>query len=304
MHSLEQTFFDQVSQNKIDSGFLLEFSRWLQAQGDPRGEIMALEVTLEAQSADDSTSTHERLKVLKQEAVLHLEATIDFPKYVDPKFDFTWQYGFVTGVALSPLDPDGILDIENAEDVKEIMASLENMSSFFESDYSKFVFSVELSDMNITDTPSWLGKLTQLTYLDLNSNALTVFPESIKSLVNLQTLDLYYNELTLLPDWLGQLSKLKTLALYHNLLTSLPASIGDLGSLCELYLSNNQITELPASLGNLSALTDLTIHTNNLTRLPESLGKLKQLKRLDVRGNELASVPGFLEKWVNLDEQN
>jgi len=65
-----------------------------------------------------------------------------------------------------------------------------------------------------------MGKLTNLTYLNLSNNQLTALPEEI-----------------------GKLTNLRDLSLDNNQLTALPAEIGDLTDLTYLRLSNNPLSE-------------------------------------------------------------
>ena len=77
------------------------------------------------------------------------------------------------------------------------------------------------------------------------NNQLTNLPVEIGKLTNLTELDLSRNQLTNLPSEIGKLTNLTELNLSRNQLTNLPVEIGKLTNLTELNLSNNEITNLP-----------------------------------------------------------
>jgi len=126
-------------------------------------------------------------------------------------------------------------------------------------------------------------------------------PENIGKLVNLTGLDLYNNQLASLPASISNLINLTSLALYNNRLTSLPESIGKLINLTSLDLSNNQFSALDESLLNFKYLTDLNLKSNQLSSLPESIFNLKTLSSLDLSNNVLSKLPKNIEKLNNLN---
>ena len=149
--------------------------------------------------------------------------------------------------------------------------------------------------------PESIGKLANLTKLDLAGNNLTVLPDSIGNLTNLTCLHLNNNKLTVLPESIGNLANLTELDLAGNNLTVLPDSIGNLANLTVLRLGRNELTVLPESIGNLRNLEVLNLNKNKLTVLPESIGKLTNLTYLDLKNNaELSELLKSIGKFANL----
>jgi len=164
--------------------------------------------------------------------------------------------------------------------------------------------STELKFVNfgLTELPSEIGQLAQLTLLDLSSNQLTSLPSEIGQLTQLTLLYLSSNRLTSLPSEIGQLTQLTLLYLSSNRLTSLPSEIGQLTQLTELYMMNNQLTSLPPEIGELTQLTLLDLDGVGLTSLPPEIGELTQLIDLDLRNNELATLPLEIGQLTQLTE--
>ena len=124
--------------------------------------------------------------------------------------------------------------------------------------------------------PPEIGKLTNLTHINLFSNELTgPIPEEIGNLTGLTSLNLGNNQLTgAIPSEIGKLTNLKRLYLGENQLTdSIPSEIGSLTNLTHLWLSNNQLTgSIPTEIGNLTNLTALSLFINKLNgEIPESI---------------------------------
>lgn len=185
--------------------------------------------------------------------------------------------------------------------------------------------SLELALFGLTHLPPEIGKLTSLTWLNLNNNALTSLPPEIGSLASLEALDLANNKLTSLPPEIGQLVRLRELELYNNNLTSLPPEIGHLATLKELHLynnnlvhlppeigqlkslswlriNNNKLASLPPEIGMLTALTWLNLDENNLTELPPEIGLLQSLQKLFLPGNKIAALPREICHIDSLEE--
>jgi small GTP-binding protein len=118
-----------------------------------------------------------------------------------------------------------------------------------------------------------IGKLTNLTKLDLSRNRLTSLPAEIVELKSLIWLDLSFNRLTSLPAEIVELKNLTKLSLSFNQLETLPTEIAELTNLTELNLSKNQLKRLPAEIGKLKKHTTLFLFGNPLESPPPEIAE-------------------------------
>jgi internalin A len=167
-------------------------------------------------------------------------------------------------------------------EIPEVVGKLSNLTQ------------LNLSYNQITEIPEVVGKLSNLTQLNLRNNQITEIPEVVGKLSNLTQLYLSYNQITEIPEVVGKLSNLTQLDLSYNQITEIPEVVGKLSNLTQLDLSYNQITEIPEVVGKLSNLTQLNLSNNQITEIPEVVGKLEKLEKLDLRGNPIPIPPEIL----------
>ncbi|KAJ8512947.1 hypothetical protein OPV22_003381 [Ensete ventricosum] len=149
--------------------------------------------------------------------------------------------------------------------------------------------------------PVSLGKLQDITELNLSENRIMALPPSVGGLRSLTKLDVHSNQLTNLPDSFGELCNLVDLDLHANRLKSLPLSFGNLTSLVNLDLSSNQLSALPDTLGNLTNLRTLNVETNELEELPYTIGSCTALAELRLDFNQLKALPEAVGKLERLE---
>ncbi|XP_042394079.1 plant intracellular Ras-group-related LRR protein 5-like [Zingiber officinale] len=182
--------------------------------------------------------------------------------------------------------------------------SLIQLASLIESSAKNGVGVINLKG-KLLDQIEWLpvslGKLQEVSELNLSENRIITLPPSISSLKSLTKLDMHSNQLSSLPDSFAELSNLVDLDLHANRLKSLPSLIGNLTNLANLNLSSNQLSSLPDTLGNLTNLQRLNTETNNLEELPYSIGSCTALVELRVDFNQLKALPEAVGKLVNLE---
>lgn len=164
------------------------------------------------------------------------------------------------------------------------------------------VTEMDLSENRIMALPTTIGGLKALTKLDLHSNQLINLPHSFGELINLVDLDLHANRLKSLPATFGNLTNLIDLDLSSNMFTDLPETIGDLNSLKRLIAETNELEELPHTIGNCSSLSVLKLDFNQLKALPEAIGKLEGLEILTLHYNRVKRLPSMMGNLCNLKE--
>ncbi|KAE9607388.1 hypothetical protein Lal_00026766 [Lupinus albus] len=164
------------------------------------------------------------------------------------------------------------------------------------------VTEIDLSENRIMALPTTIEGLKALTKLDLHSNQLINLPNSFGELISLTHLDLHANRLKSLPASFGNLINLIDLDLSSNVFTHLPETIGNLSSLKILNVETNVLQELPYTIGNCSSLSVLKLDFNELKALPEAIGKLELLEILTLHYNRVKSLPSTVGKLCNLKE--
>ena len=99
----------------------------------------------------------------------------------------------------------------------------------------------------------------------MSGNLITILPHQIGKLVNLTLLDLENCRLRELPDTaMPALRHLEILNVSRNRLMTLATSIGELENLRVLDVSHNQLKEIPHTLAQLGVLQRLACHSNPL----------------------------------------
>jgi Leucine-rich repeat (LRR) protein len=167
------------------------------------------------------------------------------------------------------------------------------------------VIILNLSTCGLDTFPAAIGKMVNLTELNLFRNKIREIPGTIGNLKKLRKLSLQSNKLNAIPSETGQLVALNKLNLRFNDIESIPYQIGDLKALTELDLRNNKIKSLPSSIGKLQSLEYLYLSDNNLLNLPDSISKLKNLRLLHLGRNSIEGSPpaaiGHLAELIELD---
>ncbi|MCV6638569.1 leucine-rich repeat domain-containing protein [Candidatus Albibeggiatoa sp. nov. NOAA] len=158
---------------------------------------------------------------------------------------------------------------------------------------------LNLSRLDLTEIPSVIFYLEQLSVLSLSHNEIAQWPTQMDQLSNLTELDLSYNQLSTLPAEIP-LVKLQVLNLSHNNIQALPQSLEPLSRLEELYLSYNQISSLPAEMVQLQNLRFLDLYHNQLKTFPVEITALHSLIGLYLAQNQLESLSPKIGQLQNL----
>ena len=100
----------------------------------------------------------------------------------------------------------------------------------------------------ISELPSEIGKLTNLTSLDLRGTQISELPSEIVKLTNLTKLYLSETQISELPSEIVKLTNLKFLDLSFTKIRTLPHELGRMPALQILGLMNLVLPDLPESL--------------------------------------------------------
>ncbi|KAJ8632070.1 hypothetical protein MRB53_025406 [Persea americana] len=189
----------------------------------------------------------------------------------------------------------GVLDLQGKlmDQIEWLPVSLGKLSDITE---------LNLSENRIMALPSTIGSLKCLIKLDIHSNQLINLPDSFGELSNLADLDLHGNRLRSLPNSFGNLTSLVNLDLSSNQISLLPDTIGSLTSLKALNVETNELEELPYTIGSCSSLVELRLDFNQLKALPEAIGKLECLETLTLHYNRIKSLPTTMASLSKLKE--
>ena len=140
--------------------------------------------------------------------------------------------------------------------------------------------------------PPFILSMPEVHTLALCSNKLLTTPTGLGTLANIQFLDLSDNHMKVLSDEVGELSLLTHLSVARNELTELPPSLLRIRKLESLDFSSNKISHLP-SLGFFQLMHTMNASSNKLAEL--SLSELSpSLTWLDARDNKLTSLDNGL----------
>lgn len=133
----------------------------------------------------------------------------------------------------------------------------------------------------ISELPTAIGDLKTLVVLSLNNNRLATLHPELCSLVNLKRLYLRGNKLEALPNLMGQLLQLEEVDCSKNRFSVFPEVLtSPMLRLVQMDFSENFLRTLPAGLRSLKLLTYLIIERNPLREdlVGEVLSKMPWVK--------------------------
>ena len=193
---------------------------------------------------------------------------------------------------------------ENSEEILRILKEAED----------NCVEQLDLSGLNLTELPAYIGRLSNLKWLNLENNCLVKLPTEISKLKGLMYLNLLGNFIPIPKIYLEDTSNPERILIYyfhyvHDRVHDL--KIRKLGSnkyrkppspkqayqevLREisqthgnkkhLQLEQKELFDLPPEISKLKNLTHLSLRRNYLTELPPQFSLLTKLKVLVVSRN-------------------
>lgn len=176
---------------------------------------------------------------------------------------------------------------------------------------------IDLSNWGFHEIPETIFLNSELKFLRLCNNPITVLSKNIGNLQNLENLKICNTNLSSLPEEIGELHSLDCLELCGNQFDVLPNSLSKLQNLKMLNISSNrgeisQDNDLPkgltACLHKLKNVEILGLYRNRLEELPEDLIRgleaMKNLITLDLSKNGLRILPENLSFLTKLQKLN
>jgi Leucine-rich repeat (LRR) protein len=146
-------------------------------------------------------------------------------------------------------------------------------------------------DNKLTTLPTEFTNLVKLQNLSLSHNQFEQIDGAIiGKLLQLTRMELDHNKISSFPGNIDTMPKLKSLFINNNLITSLPPEIGKMKRLEYLNLDSNQLKTFPREIKEMSWLSDLTADYNQIDSIPPELGHVR-LDYLSLIGNRLRTIP-------------
>ena len=163
---------------------------------------------------------------------------------------------------------------------------------------------LDLESGHLTELPSAIGNMPELTKLILANNRLTLTPRTASYLercTKLKILRLEDNPLGVLPRF-SFLSELRILKLRNTGLTYCPEELGELPHLHQLDVRRNQITTVPAFYftASLERIRNISFHGNPLNAASrQAVDELRALNGLPIEARIHAPVTNTpLRLWL------
>ena len=142
---------------------------------------------------------------------------------------------------------------------------------------------LNLSGCGISGVPVSLGRLAELSHLDLsanNSGPGIMLPHEVGGCNSIRTLQMSDCRLDRMPDCVCQLTAMEYLNLANNKLTQLPESISKLNKLNNLDLAHNLFTTFPTVLAGITNLARISFKGCTDMQIPQPLAMLSSLVKL------------------------
>ncbi|KAH7471004.1 hypothetical protein KRP22_003122 [Phytophthora ramorum] len=193
---------------------------------------------------------------------------------LSPQTNYVWIQG---GSGYQQIDKGRVAHLELDDNLLTSQSQVTSLS----------LVAMNLSD-RIYDIPSLVP--SSITELSLSNTLLSEFPSHLASLQNVTMLHLSSNYITTVNSSITW-EKLTLLDLYQNNVSTFESNFP---GLTDLYLNGNNLTEIPAVVFTLQNLIKLTIHNNPLTNrtfTEEQISFLEALASLDLTNDDFVSDP-------------
>ena len=136
--------------------------------------------------------------------------------------------------------------------------------------------------------PKHIGKLKQLTHIELPKNNISKIPHSLYLLKNLQRLNLIANKITEIDSSIDKLQEITIILLSDNIrLNFIPENICNLQNLKSLPLDGTSISYLPQCIKNMQNLERINISNSKIKNINKDILEAKNLKTINAKGIKL-----------------
>lgn len=153
---------------------------------------------------------------------------------------------------------------------------------------------------DLTELPSWIGKLVNLEKLYLSDTSISDLPLSMRNLKKLDTLLLSSTVIDFIPNGLKGLP-IRRLAMSNTEMSALPERLLWFKNTLESFeCGANNILMVRSWIGRLTKLKSLNLFANNMGSLPSSIGNLKNLEDLQVGLCPIRALPETLKNCTQL----
>lgn len=176
--------------------------------------------------------------------------------------------------------------------------------AFLDHKSNVIAFGLNRIESRITKFPENLFKLTQLSTLALDRQAISSIPAEISRFKKLEHLRLIDNDIVNLPPKITKLSHLNELYLGRNRIISFPDEVFEMPWLKKLILYDNNLNSIPSEISRLEQLLELSLGHNNISKLPNEVSKLKLLTSLNLSMNNISAFPHEVVDLTNLNSLN
>eukprot|EP00002_Diphylleia_rotans_P040607 TRINITY_DN966_c0_g1_i12.p1 TRINITY_DN966_c0_g1~~TRINITY_DN966_c0_g1_i12.p1 ORF type:complete len:544 (-),score=89.29 TRINITY_DN966_c0_g1_i12:2174-3805(-) len=169
------------------------------------------------------------------------------------------------------------------------------------------VRAIQLIKNEIDAFPAGLTALSQLCWLEVISNYISVMDSSILYFTGLRKLSFENNQITDIPPWISNLQNLTMLNMSDNKISSVPTEIVHIRALRSIKLSSNRIEDFPTHALELPNLAELDLYNNKIAEFPATLQSLRTDFKLCLRSNRFEHTPSwalrFLTSHIDRDIQ-
>ena len=163
--------------------------------------------------------------------------------------------------------------INQAKDqkLKELILSKLSLTHISEEilDLKEHLTTLDLSNNELAEIPSFITELKYLEQLDLKNNKISNINIDFSKFINLKILSLKGNMLEKFPSQILKIDNLQELSIARNRIDAIPGTISQLKNLKIFFADGNRITELPDKLADLKELVAFTISENPVSRTIE-----------------------------------